>query len=111
VSLDIEAIKRRHLSAKRIEGRTFYTGHVEIDLAACVDEIEHLREELHAARLDVERAAAAENANAQDAQRVREEITAHLRLKAGCYAPSLWYAALTEAAVEIEQGKVGRGPA
>lgn len=90
MSLDLDAIKRRHLDVKRVEGRTFYLGHVEVDLAACVDEIEHLREELHAARA---------------------EIAAHLRRKAGCYAPSLWYAALTEAAAEIEQGKVGRGPA
>jgi hypothetical protein len=44
--LDIESIKRRHLRKEQMEHRTFYEGHIVIDLAACVDEIERLREEL-----------------------------------------------------------------
>jgi hypothetical protein len=44
--LDIEAIKQRHLRKEQMEHRTFYEGHIVIDLAACVDEIERLREEL-----------------------------------------------------------------
>jgi hypothetical protein len=44
--LDIEAIKQRHLRKEQMEHRTFYEGHIVIDLAACVDEIERLRQEL-----------------------------------------------------------------
>ena len=44
--LDIEAIKKRHLDPERNRGRTYYEGHIEADLAACVDEIEALREEI-----------------------------------------------------------------
>jgi hypothetical protein len=44
--LDIESIKQRHLRKEQMEHRTFYEGHIVIDLAACVDEIERLREEL-----------------------------------------------------------------
>ena len=45
-SLDLESIKARHLRKEQMEHRTFYEGHIVIDLAACVDEIERLREEL-----------------------------------------------------------------
>ena len=48
--LDIESIKRRHLRKEQMEHRTFYEGHIVIDLAACVDEIERLREELEKLR-------------------------------------------------------------
>lgn len=44
ILLDLEAIKRRHLDARRMEGRTFYLGHIEIDLANVIDENEMLRE-------------------------------------------------------------------
>jgi len=51
--IDIEAIKKRHLDPERMKGRTYYEGHIELDLAACVEEIETLREEVQ--RLDKER--------------------------------------------------------
>jgi hypothetical protein len=50
---DIEAIKKRHLDPERMKGRTYYEGHIELDLAACVEEIEKLRKEVQ--RLDRER--------------------------------------------------------
>ena len=50
---DIEAIKKRHLDPERMSGRTYYEGHIELDLAACVEEIETLRKEVE--RLDKER--------------------------------------------------------
>lgn len=40
---DIEAIKKRHLDPARNRGRTYYEGHMEVDLAACVAEIERLQ--------------------------------------------------------------------
>jgi hypothetical protein len=45
MKLDIEAIKRRHLDPEKTAGRTMYEGHITIDLGACVDEIEHLRDQ------------------------------------------------------------------
>ena len=45
MKLDIEAIKKRHLRYEQMEHRTFYEGHITIDLGACVDEIEHLRDQ------------------------------------------------------------------
>ena len=42
--LDIEAIKRRHLRPEQMEHRTFYEGHIVIDLAALVEEVEYLRD-------------------------------------------------------------------
>jgi predicted nucleic acid-binding Zn-ribbon protein len=50
---DIEAIKKRHLDPARMKGRTYYEGHIELDLAACVAEIEKLRQQVQ--RLDKER--------------------------------------------------------
>jgi hypothetical protein len=44
--LDIEAIEERHLREEQMQHRTFYEGHIVIDLAACIDEIRRLREEL-----------------------------------------------------------------
>ena len=49
---DIEAIKKRHLDPERYRGRTYYEGHIEVDLAACVEEIERLRAENEALRKD-----------------------------------------------------------
>lgn len=43
--LDIEAIKRRHLRPDQMANRTFYEGHIVIDLAALVEEVEYLRKE------------------------------------------------------------------
>jgi len=43
--LDLEAIKKRHLDLERNRGRTYYEGHIEVDLAALVEEVEHLRKE------------------------------------------------------------------
>jgi hypothetical protein len=43
--LDLDAIKKRHLAPERGRGRTYHEGHIEVDLAACVEEIEALRAE------------------------------------------------------------------
>ena len=52
--IDLEAIKHRHLDPERMKGRTYYAGHLELDLAALVEEeIETLRKEVE--RLDKER--------------------------------------------------------
>ena len=51
--IDLAAIKNRHLDPERMSGRTYYEGHIELDLAACVEEIERLRKEV--ARLDKDR--------------------------------------------------------
>jgi hypothetical protein len=45
MSLDLEAIKARHLTREKMENRTFYEGHIVIDLAALVEEVEYLRKE------------------------------------------------------------------
>lgn len=42
---DLDAIRARHLRPEQMEHRTFYEGHIVIDLAALVDEIERLRME------------------------------------------------------------------
>lgn len=41
--LDIEAIRARHLRPEQMEHRTFYQGHIVIDLADALEEIERLR--------------------------------------------------------------------
>lgn len=41
--LDIEAIRNRHLRREQMEHRTFYEGHIVIDLANALEEIERLR--------------------------------------------------------------------
>lgn len=79
VHLDLEAIKKRHLDPEKNRGRTYYLGHIEVDLAACVEEIDRLREEVHELRLMVEEAARAENANAEDVKRERAAVVAYLR--------------------------------
>jgi len=43
--LNIKAIKERHLRPEQMENRTFYEGHIVIDLAALVEEVEYLRGE------------------------------------------------------------------
>jgi len=43
--LNIEAIKQRHLRPEQMEHRTFFEGHIVIDLAALVEEVEYLRKE------------------------------------------------------------------
>ena len=50
--LNIEAIEERHLRKEQMEHRTFYEGHIVIDLSACVDEIRRLRELLNGGPLD-----------------------------------------------------------
>jgi hypothetical protein len=42
--LDLEAIKQRHLRPEQMEHRTFFEGHIVIDLAALVEEVEYLRD-------------------------------------------------------------------
>jgi uncharacterized small protein (DUF1192 family) len=44
--LDLDAIKKRHLAPDRGQGKTYYEGHIEVDLAALVAEIERLRAEV-----------------------------------------------------------------
>jgi hypothetical protein len=41
--IDIDAVKARHLNPEKNWGRTYYEGHIEVDLAACVAEIERLQ--------------------------------------------------------------------
>jgi hypothetical protein len=43
--LDLDGIRKRHLSLDRLANRTFYTGHIVLDLADCVGEVERLREQ------------------------------------------------------------------
>ena len=77
--LDLDKIIERHLTKDKMEGRTFYDGHIVIDLFECVEEIKQLREENHTLRLWVEEAAHAENLNARDAQNERADVVAFLR--------------------------------
>jgi hypothetical protein len=77
--LDLDKIIERHLTKDKMEGRTFYDGHIVIDLFECVEEIKQLREENHTLRLWVEEAAHAENLNARDAQNERADVVAWLR--------------------------------
>jgi len=51
--IDLNAIKHRHLDPERMKGRTYYEGHIELDLAALVEEVETLRKEVE--RLDKDR--------------------------------------------------------
>ena len=44
--LNIEAIRNRHLRPEQMEHRTFYEGHIVIDLSDAVEELERLRNEL-----------------------------------------------------------------
>ena len=48
--IDIDTIKARHLDPEKNRGRTYYEGHIEVDLAACVAEIERLRADMDAVR-------------------------------------------------------------
>jgi hypothetical protein len=50
MTIGINAVRQRHLRPDQMEHRTFYEGHIAIDLANLCDEVEHLRAE-HAARL------------------------------------------------------------
>ena len=43
MKLDLDAIRQRHLRPEQVENRTFYEGHILIDLAALLDEVEYLR--------------------------------------------------------------------
>lgn len=47
---DLDAIKARHLDPTRSRGQTYYEGHIEVDLAACVAEVEQLRSDLDSVR-------------------------------------------------------------
>jgi hypothetical protein len=37
---DVNAIRKRHLNPEDIQGKTFYPGHVLVDLARVIDELE-----------------------------------------------------------------------
>lgn len=41
--IDLNAIKHRHLDPERMKGRTYYAGHIELDLAVLVAEVERLQ--------------------------------------------------------------------
>lgn len=41
--IDTDAIRARHLDPEKNRGRTYYEGHIEVDLAACVEEIGRLQ--------------------------------------------------------------------
>ena len=43
MSIDIDAVRQRHLRPEQMEHRTFYEGHIVIDLGAALDEIERLQ--------------------------------------------------------------------
>jgi hypothetical protein len=43
--IDIEAIIERHLTKDKMEGQTFYEGHIVIDLYNAIEEIKRLRGE------------------------------------------------------------------
>lgn len=43
--IDLEAVIERHLTKDKMESKTFYEGHVVIDLYNCVEEIKRLRGE------------------------------------------------------------------
>ena len=45
--IDLDAIKKRHLDPERNRGRTYYEGHIEVDLAMLVEEVEWLRSLRH----------------------------------------------------------------
>ena len=48
--IDLDAIRARHLRPEQMEHRTFYAGHIVIDLADLCDEVERLREDAVVAR-------------------------------------------------------------
>ena len=50
MSLDLKAIQKRHLDPEKNRGRTYYEGHIEVDLAALVEEVRHLRASLQATK-------------------------------------------------------------
>ncbi len=50
MSIDTDAIRARHLRPEQMEHRTFYEGHIVIDLANLCDEVERLRGEVERER-------------------------------------------------------------
>jgi hypothetical protein len=42
--IDIEAVTNRHLTKDKMEGQTFYEGHIVIDLYNAIEEIKRLRQ-------------------------------------------------------------------
>jgi len=44
--VDLDAIKKRHFDPEKNRGRTYYVGHIEVDLATVVEEVEWLRAEV-----------------------------------------------------------------
>lgn len=44
MSFDVNAVRQRHLRPEQMEHRTFYEGHVLIDLARALEEIERLQQ-------------------------------------------------------------------
>ena len=89
--LDLDAIKKRHLDPERNRGRTYYEGHIEVDLAALVAEIERLRAEVDLLRTGREAARCY-------ADRVEAEVVALRGERAAVVA---WLGAEVDAAMEM----------
>lgn len=53
MKFDTEAVRQRHLRPEQMEHRTFYEGHIVIDLSRALEEIDRLQAEL--ARFRTER--------------------------------------------------------
>jgi hypothetical protein len=80
--IDLDAIRARHLRPEQMEHRTFYAGHIVIDLADLCDEVERLRAEN--ADLAAERLAALLDAERENTA-LRELLDAKSH-EAGLYA-------------------------
>ena len=50
MSIDLDAIRQRHLRPEQMEHRTYYAGHIVIDLSHLCDEVERLRAEVERRR-------------------------------------------------------------
>jgi hypothetical protein len=103
--IDLDAIKKRHLDPERNRGRTYYEGHIEVDLAMLVEEVEHLREGRH---IDNEQLARAWD-ESRDAERAA--VVAWLRSEAEAAAQTytgqawVWASRVDNMADSIERGE------
>ena len=51
---DTESVRRRHLRPEQWQHRTFYEGHIMVDLNALVEEVEYLRGECDRSSLEAQ---------------------------------------------------------
>jgi hypothetical protein len=102
MSSDINAIRQRHLRPEQMEHRTFYEGHIAIDLANLCDEVEHLRGER--AGMDEWLRTMIPNDKATAAERAA--VVAWLRAQAYL---TLYEATPSDVADAIERGEHRRG--